>query len=93
MEEWLQFRGDLAKLSERGNNLLTFFFLSYGSARILFLFNLCGSNFFLPTSACRKFFFFQNHPSPAPSKAKWSVPKIPKRASMKVVQGQYGAGA
>ena len=42
-----------------------FFFLSYSSARIFFYYICATYNFFLPTSACRKF-FFQNQITPPP---------------------------
>ena len=41
-----------------------FFFLSYSSARIFFYYICAACNFFLPTSACRKFFFKITHPAP-----------------------------
>ena len=36
----------------------------YGSARIFFYYICAACNFFLPTSACRKFFFKITHPLP-----------------------------
>ena len=37
---------------------------SYSSARICFYYICAACNFFLPTSACRKFFFKITHPLP-----------------------------
>ena len=36
----------------------------YSSARIFFYYLCAACNFFLPTSACRKFFFKITHPPP-----------------------------
>ena len=36
----------------------------YSSARIIFYYLCAACNFFLPTSACRKFFFKITHPLP-----------------------------
>ena len=44
--------------------LCNIFFLACSSARIFFLFHLCCMQFFLPTRACRKFFFEIIHTPP-----------------------------
>ena len=54
------------------NCFATFFFLACSSARIFFYFICAACNFFLPTRACRKFFFEIIHPPP--SRVKWSAP-------------------
>ena len=48
----------------------------YSSARIFFYYICAACNFFLPTIACRKFFFKITHPPP-PSRVKWSTPNPP----------------
>ena len=62
--EWLQFCWDFVK--PLWNSFATFFLLACSSARIFFYVICAACNFFLPTSACRKFFFKIPHRPPPP---------------------------
>ena len=64
--EWLQFCWDFVKSPRNDEIALQHFFLACSSGRIFFSFLCAACNFFLPTSACRKFFFKITHPPPPP---------------------------
>ena len=71
--EWLQFCWDFVKPSRNDEIALQHFYFLPAAVQEFFSYFICAAcNFFLPTSACRK--FFQNHP-PLPSRVKWSAPK------------------
>ena len=63
--EWLQFCWDFVKLPRNDEIALQHFFLACSSARFFFSISfLLHAIFFLPTSACRNFFFKITHPPP-----------------------------
>ena len=62
--KWLQFRWDFVKHPRNDEIALQHFFSCLQQCQNLFLFHLsCMQFFFLPTCACRKFFFKITHPS------------------------------
>ena len=57
-----------------GLKIMSHFFCFLTAVQYFFFYYICAPcNFFLPTSACRNFFFKITHPSP-PSRVKWSAP-------------------
>ena len=63
--EWLQFCWDFVKPPRNDEIALQHFFFLLAAVQEFFFYFICVAwNLFLPTSACRKFFFTITHPHP-----------------------------